>query len=155
MAVDAPIVVAIISAAAAIVVPAISFYLTKSKERAADWQRYKFELYKELVTSFSGIMTSTWTPEGERRWSEATNTLHLIASPGVSQALREYQQKTKLNISIEEHDRLLSRLFWEIRRDLNIPDTPVLDDYKAWLWGVGPTTRTSTPQAAAKGPGKQ
>jgi type II secretory pathway pseudopilin PulG len=36
---DTPLTVAIISAAAAIVVPAISFYLTKSKERQADWQR--------------------------------------------------------------------------------------------------------------------
>lgn len=50
------IIVAIIAAAAAIAVPAISFYLTKSKERQADWQRYKFELYKELILSFSGIV---------------------------------------------------------------------------------------------------
>jgi len=53
---DTPLTVAIISAAAAIVVPAISFYLTKSKERQADWQRYKFDLYKELVQSLSGIV---------------------------------------------------------------------------------------------------
>lgn len=36
---DSPISVAVIAAAAAIVVPAISFYFTKSKEREADWQR--------------------------------------------------------------------------------------------------------------------
>jgi hypothetical protein len=36
---DTPPTVAIISAA--MVVPAISFYLTKSKERQADWQRCK------------------------------------------------------------------------------------------------------------------
>jgi len=53
---DTPLTIAIISAAAAIVVRAISFYLTKSKERQADWQRYKFELYKELVQSLSGIV---------------------------------------------------------------------------------------------------
>ena len=57
--------VAIISAAAAIVVPALSFYLTKSKERQADWQRYKFELYKELVQSFSGIVGTDSTPGGK------------------------------------------------------------------------------------------
>jgi hypothetical protein len=53
---DTPVTIAIISAAAAIVVPAVSFYLTKSKERQADWQRYKFELYKEFVQSQSGIV---------------------------------------------------------------------------------------------------
>ncbi len=39
---DTPITVGIISAAAAIVVSAVSFYLTKSKECQADWQHYKF-----------------------------------------------------------------------------------------------------------------
>jgi len=56
---DTPLSVAIISAAVAIVVPAISFYLTKSKERQADWQRYKFDLYRELVQSLSGIVGTT------------------------------------------------------------------------------------------------
>jgi len=52
---DTPVTVAVISAAAAIIVPAISFYLTKRKERQADWQRYKFELYKNLVQSLRGL----------------------------------------------------------------------------------------------------
>ncbi|MGA2990451.1 MAG: hypothetical protein ABSD88_08240, partial [Candidatus Korobacteraceae bacterium] len=64
---NTPIVItAIISAAAAVVVPALSFYLTKRKERQAEWQRYKFELYKELVESLSGIVGTDATPEGRR-----------------------------------------------------------------------------------------
>jgi hypothetical protein len=65
--VDTSVTVAIISAAAAIVVPAVSFYLTKRKERQADWQRYKLEIYKELVQSFGGIVATDSTPEGNRR----------------------------------------------------------------------------------------
>jgi TctA family transporter len=62
---DTPVLVAFISPAAAVIVPALSFYLTKKKEREADWQRAKFELYKErakfelykeLVLSLSGIV---------------------------------------------------------------------------------------------------
>jgi hypothetical protein len=87
---DTPLTVAIISAAAAIVVPAISFYLTKSKERQADWQRYKFELYKELVQSLSGIVGTDSTPEGNRRFVSASNTLHLIGSKGVLEALHHF-----------------------------------------------------------------
>jgi len=77
---DTPLTVAIISAAAAIVVPAISCYLTKSKER----QRYKFELYKELVQSLSGIVGTDSSPEGSRRFASACNTRHLIGSKGCS-----------------------------------------------------------------------
>jgi hypothetical protein len=150
MAMNAPIVVAFISAAAAVVVPAISFYLTKSKERQADWQRYKFELYRELVVAFSGIMNSTWTPEGQRRWSEASNALHLMGSPGVLQALHEYQEKSQgsASLPLEEHDRLFSHLLWEIRQDLDIPGTPALADYNARLWGVGSTTPSAISKTA-------
>jgi len=69
MTLDVPITVAIISASAAVVVPSLSFYLTKKKERQADWQRYKFELYKELVQSWSGIAGTDSTPEGRRRFA--------------------------------------------------------------------------------------
>ena len=88
---DTPLTVAIISAAAAIVVPAISFYLTKSKERQADWQRYKFDLYKELVQSLSGIVGTDSSPEGNRRFASACNTLHLIGSKGILEALHHFQ----------------------------------------------------------------
>ena len=47
--------IAVISAAAAVVVKAISYYFTKMKEREADWRKYNFELYKEFVVSLSGI----------------------------------------------------------------------------------------------------
>ena len=63
---DTPVIVAVISAAAAIVVPAISFYLTKSKERQADWQRYKFELYKDFIQSLSGIVRNRLDAGGQQ-----------------------------------------------------------------------------------------
>ena len=87
---DTPLTVAIISAAAAIVVPAISLYLTKSKERQADWQRYKFGLYKELVQSLSGIVGTYSSPEGNRRFASACNTLHLIGTKGVLKRFRSF-----------------------------------------------------------------
>jgi FPC/CPF motif-containing protein YcgG len=137
---DVPITVAIISAAAAIVVPAFSFYLTKSKERQADWQRYKFELYKELVQSFSGIVGTDSTPEGNKRFAAACNTLHLIASKGVLDALHDFQDEIRAsnaNHSDERHDSLLSRLEWEIREDLLIPHNPTLKQFNARLWCSG------------------
>jgi hypothetical protein len=140
MPMGTPVTVAIISAAAAIVVPAVSFYLTKSKERQADWQRYKFELYKELVQSQSGIVIGDSTPEGQKRFAAACNTLHLIASKGVINALHDFQNEIRVsneNHDDQRHDELLSRLLWEIRKDLGIPHNPSLDQFKARLWASG------------------
>jgi hypothetical protein len=72
---DAPVTVAIISTAAAIVVPALSLTSTKRKERQADWQRYKFEIYRDFVQSINGTVGTDSTPEGQRRLSAACNTL--------------------------------------------------------------------------------
>jgi hypothetical protein len=58
---DTPLTVAIISAGA-IVVPAISFYLTKSKERQADWLRYKFDLY-----NWCNLSAELWGRTQDRR----------------------------------------------------------------------------------------
>src|SRR6266700_5018823 len=137
---ETPVTAAIIAAAAAVIVPAVSFYLTKSKERQADWQRYKFELYKELVQSLSGITGTDSTPEGNRRFAGACNTLHLIASKGVLDALHDFQDEIRVsntNRSDERHDLLLARLEWEIRKDLRIPHNPPLQEFDARLWCSG------------------
>jgi len=149
---DTPVTVAIISASAAIVVPAVSFYLTKQKERQADWQRYKFEIYKELVQSFSGIVGTDSTPEGNRRFASACNTLHLIASQGVIAALHNFQDEIRVsnaNKDDERHDALLSRLEWEIRADLCIPGNPAMNEFRAILWcsGVQPGDFGNPPAA--------
>src|SRR5450755_4020782 len=137
---DTPVVVAIISAAAAVSASSLSFYLTKSKERQADWQRYKFELYKELVQSLSGIVGTDSSPEGNRRFASAGNTLHLIGSKGVLDALHAFQDEIRVsntNRDDTRHDELLSRLEWEIREDLRIPNNPPLDQFTARLWCSG------------------
>lgn len=107
---DTPVIVAVISAAAAILVSALSFYLTKSKERQTDWQRYKLEMYKEFVQSLSSIVGTDSTPEGNRRFAAACNTLHLIGSPGVLAALHRFQDEIRvsnMNRDAERHDQLL------------------------------------------------
>lgn len=137
---DTPVIVAVISAAAAIVVPAISFYLTKSRERQADWQRYKFELYKDLIQSLSAIVGTDSTPEGNKHFAIACNTLGLIASKGVLDALYDFQDEigvSNTNRSAERHEELLSRLEWEVRRDLRIPHNPPLGRFRGRLWCSG------------------
>jgi hypothetical protein len=146
--VDTPVAVAFISAAVAVLAPAISFYLTKKKDREADSQRYKFEKY-QFVNSLSGIVGTDATPEGQRRFAVACNTLHLIASGTVITALHEYQDEISVSNpsrSTERHHALLSRLVRQIRVDLGIPNTPAADEFVFTLWcsGAPPETGLSS-----------
>ena len=137
---DAPIAVAVISAAAAIVIPAIGFYLTKKKEREAEWQKSKFEHYKELVLSFSGVVEADSTPEGKVRFARACNTLLLVASKDALDALYDFQNEIRAPNparSKATDDALLSRLVWHIRADLRIPQNPEESAFNARLWSAG------------------
>ena len=141
---DTPIAVAVISAVAAalaaLVAPAISFYLTKKKEREADWRKYKFEQYREFVEALGGIVGSDATPQGNLRFATSCNTLNLIASKSVITALHDFQEEirvTNTNRSRVRHDKLLSRLIWEIRADLRIPGTPAESEFDVGLWCSG------------------
>ena len=151
--VDAGIVVAVISASAAVVVPAITIFLTKKKEREADWRKYKFEHYREFVTALSGIVGTDSTPEGNRRFAVSSNTLHLLASKPVIDAMHEFQDEiadSNRNKSREKHGLLLSRLIWEIRIDLKIPGTPVADQFVAGLWCSGTGDLTKAPASSLR-----
>jgi hypothetical protein len=67
------------------------------------------------------------SPEGNRRFASACNTLHLIGSKGVLEALHHFQDEIRVSNSSRDddrHDALLSNLVWEIREDLRIPNNP-------------------------------
>ena len=73
---DTAVLVGVISASAAIVVPAVSFYLAKRKDQEADWRKYKFEQYRDFLVALSGIVGTDATPENQRRFALASNTLN-------------------------------------------------------------------------------
>jgi hypothetical protein len=123
---DTSVVVSVIAAASSVIVAAVSFYLTKAKEREADWRKYKFEQYKEFLVSMSGALKRNPTPEGPYEFAKACNTLHLIGSSAVLVALHDLQRELEaspITRSQERHDALLSKLIWEIRQDMRIPGT--------------------------------
>lgn len=134
----------VISASAAIVVPAVSFYLTKRKEQEADWRKYKFEQYREFLIALSGIVGTDATPENQRRFALASNTLNLFGSQSALEALREFWDEIKASNpsrSDVRHDALLSKLIWAMRNDLDVP-TPDIERFVARLWcsGLPPTS---------------
>jgi hypothetical protein len=71
----------------------------------------------------------------------------LIASQGAIAALHDFQNAIRVsnaNRAGNRHDALLSRLEWEIRKDLRIPGNPPIDELKAILWCSGNPSSEST-----------
>ena len=46
--------VEVIASATAVIVAALSYFLTKMKEREADWRKWKYEQYKAFLAALSG-----------------------------------------------------------------------------------------------------
>lgn len=138
---DTPILVAVISAAASVTVAAVTFFFTKRKEREAEWRKQKLEHYRELLDALSGVVGTDSTPEAQRRWARATNTIGLVASQQVLLALRQFQDaiaRSNPNPSQKTHDQALNKLMLAIRADLDITptDDPTTFSFRLWCSGT-------------------
>jgi len=138
---ETTIVVAMIAAATSLVGAALSFFFAIRKEREADWRKIKFEHYREFINSLSGIVGSDGSPDGQRRFAQACNTVQLVASKQVIEALHDFRDEigpSNLHRSQQRHDELLSRLIREIRADLGLSSAsnPADLSIRLWLSGV-------------------
>ena len=124
---DASVVTAVASAASALAVAAATYGLTKRRERDAEWRRFKLDHYREYVAALSGVTQAVPSPEAQRRYADALNTLALVAPPDVLRALYAYQDAAywgNPHRSAEELDARLSAALGAIRRDVqpSVPD---------------------------------
>jgi hypothetical protein len=118
---NASVWVAIVSAVAGLLTAAFTYAVTKRREREADWRKVKLEMYREFTIAMAGMAEADATDEIKTRFNIASNSLHLIASKQTVDALEAFRfeiRASNQNRNDETHDKLLSRLFWEIRRDL-------------------------------------
>ena len=132
---------ALISAAAAILVAALTSYLNKAKEREAAWRAKKLAYYEQFLDAVSGIVGGTAPPNAKIDFANAVNTLHLFASQNVVDALHELcdeiAESNAANFNIDRHNRIWSKLVWHIRADLgDAPKKPV-GEFRARLWASG------------------
>jgi hypothetical protein len=137
---DMPILVAIISAVTSVLAAVLTFWFTKLKEREAEVRKQKLEHYRDLVSSFSGIVGSDNTPEGQKRFALTCNNLSLIASQEVLIALQAFQleiRKSNPDPSIERHDDLLKKLMLAIRKDLGLAKKNDVERLSFHLWCSG------------------
>ena len=137
---SAEVITALITACGGILLAGATYWFTKQKEREADWRKEKLEHYKEFVASLSGIISGEATAEGQRIFAGACNKLNLVAPQPVIEALREFQQEIKItnsDKSQDRHDKLMSHLFYQIRKDLNISPTDNIQTFQVGLWASG------------------
>jgi len=123
--------IAIISGLLAILAAIITHYLTKRRELEIREAEYKLERYKDFLASLAGVGSGYKTYDAHVHFTNAANTLNLIASKKVLEAVYElvdYVQTHKgENYNISEQNKILNKLILEIRRDLH-PRT--LKDFK-------------------------
>ena len=98
-------------------------YLIKRRELEIIVVEHKFERYNDFMASFSGIGGENKTYEAHVHFTNAINTLNLIASKKVLEAMNElvdYVQTHKGEcFNISEQNIILNKLILEIRRDLH------------------------------------
>jgi len=136
----AEVVTAFIAASGAVVLAGTTYWFTKKREREAELRKEKLEHYKDFVASLSGIISGESTAENQRSFSRACNKLNLVAPQPVLKALQEFQQEIKVTNggrSSARHDELMSKLFYEIRRDLGISPTDDQSNFRVGLWAAG------------------
>jgi len=117
-----------------------TYWFTKKREREAEIRKEKLEHYKEFVASLSGIISGESSNESQRAFSLACNKLNLVAPQVVLEALQVFQSEIKTantNQSNERHDRLMSKLFLEMRKDLGIKPSDSSSTFRVGLWASG------------------
>jgi hypothetical protein len=137
-----PIIVGgVISGCAAIAAVIATYILARRREHEADWRKLKFAQYQEFVLALSGIVNERSTPQAQARYSDAVNSMGLIAPPPVLRALRTFQAEISYanrNRSDERHDRLLDPLFRAMRADIQPRYAGDPADYQFGVLGVPP-----------------
>ena len=136
----AAVIATLISAMAAIIAASVTVYLTKQKERQAEWRAKKLVYYEELFVASSGIVGAETPASSQVRFAHAVNNLHLIGSQPVNDALHDFCDHiaiSNVDISKARHDELWSALIWHIRDDLNDPPAKPLGQFHARLWASG------------------
>lgn len=113
-----------VSAVTALATVLITSALARRREHEADWRKLKLAQYQEYVAALSSVVQGRVTPEAQRRYADAVNSMALVASVPVLEALRRFQAEISyMNQSRSEavHDRLLDELFRAMRADVQPP----------------------------------
>lgn len=135
-----------VSATTALLAVFLTYLLTRRREHETDWRKVRLEQYQNFMLALSEITEGRSTSEAMRHYTDALNSLSLVAPIAVLRALRNFQDEIScrnVRRTDEAHDRLLNVLIREMRRDIH-PSTPNDDsDFKFHLLGFPHDARRS------------
>lgn len=134
------IAVALIGILGSVVAAAVTFWLSRRRDREAEWRKEKLTYYKAFVESMSGVIDGDASDEGQRLFARTTNNLLLFAPQGVISALNEFREEIRVsntNRSREKHDQLLAKLLLAIRLDVGVSPKDEASSFKPALWASG------------------
>ncbi len=100
----------------------MTYAFNKKREREAEWRKAKLEHYREYMAALSAVVGHRSNDKAQTRYSDAVNTLALVAPPSVLRTLYAFQEEIRMsnaNHSQVNHDNLLGDLLREIRRDVH------------------------------------
>jgi hypothetical protein len=125
-----------------VILTGFTYWLTKRRERDAEWRKEKLVYYKAFIESLSGIVRGDETPEGHKLYAKTTNNLLLFAPQSVIKAVNAFRDETAAsnpNPSREKFHVLLTNLVLAIRRDVGVRpiDDPATFQAVLWTSGVG------------------
>jgi hypothetical protein len=143
----------LITALSAVAAAVLAYLFTKQREREAELRKEKLEHYKALVLSLTGTLEGVSSPEGKKAFAIACNNFLLFAPQPAIKALQEFQKETSIRNtapSRERHDRLLSALLLEIRKDLRVRPKDVPESFRVFLWSSGVRADGSEVDAPSK-----
>lgn len=113
---------ACISAIAALIAVIITYVLARRREHEADWRKLRFDQYREFIVALSGFTEGRASPEAHRRYTDAFNSMQLVAPLSVLRPLQAYQDETTYrnapNRTQETHDRAYNALIRALRADI-------------------------------------
>jgi Zn-dependent protease with chaperone function len=138
---NGPIIVAAITAIAGVFATALAFYLTRQKEREADWRSQKLAHYKAFMVALNAIVGPPASTEEKIAFANAANNLFLVGSPAVLIALRRYLDETaesNTDKAFDRHDEYLTELIFAIRDDIGLKPNRPNEPFEFRLWAGKP-----------------
>ena len=143
----------LLPALGAVAAAVLAYLFTKKREREAEFRKEKLEHYKAFVLSLTGIIVGESSPEGQKAFAKAFNNLLLFAPQPTIDALHEFREEITSRgtaRSKERHDRLLSALFLEIRKDLGVRPRDAAETFRVFLQSSGIKPDGSEPDVSSK-----
>jgi hypothetical protein len=131
----------VITVVGSIITGGLGYVFTKWREREAEWRSEKREHYKELAMCISNIVEEVNTRENQIKYAQIFNRLNLVAPQSVIEALQAYHKESGINNpqkTLERHDKVLSKLFLEMRKDLQISPKDDCSTFRIHLVAPGP-----------------